>query len=76
MKEIKEKVQKLSKLLKKLGITHKELSEFVGIRRSKVTEAMNINQTEKVWDGAEALIHQRIKELNAWEQSEKTPNCY
>tara|TARA_B100001029_G_C15037411_1_gene441096 strand:- start:1161 stop:1391 length:231 start_codon:yes stop_codon:yes gene_type:complete len=76
MKEIKEKVHKLARMLKKVGITHQELSEFVGIRRSKVTEAMHVDSIVKVWDGAESLINQRIKELNAWEQSEKTPNCY
>ena len=76
MQEIKEKVHKLSKMLKKVGITHQVLSEFVGIKRPKVTMAMHVDSVVKIWDGAESLINQRIKELNAWEQSEKTPNCY
>ena len=76
MQEIKEKVHKLSKMLKKVGVTHQELSEFVGIKRPQVTMALHIDPIIKVWDGAECLINQRIKELQVWEKNEETPNCY
>jgi len=76
MQEIKDKVQKLSKMLKKAGITHQELADYVGIKRPMVTMAMSINSTIKVWDGAESLIKNRIEELNVWEKNQQKSSCY